>query len=301
MFRGTDRLYRTTDKVFSVVACAGCRLVRLHPWPTPEELQTYYPENYWFSPQQDATTRAEEAYRRFVLRDHVNFAVRALESSSEKGPVLDVGCGGGLFLHMLKERGYSVAGLDFSVDAAAVAWKVQGVPVVCADFARAPLAEESCAAVTMYHVVEHLYDPAAYLDAAMRVLKPDGRLIVQVPNASSWQSLLLGENWSGADVPRHLINFRASDLEVLLDNCGFEVVRWKHFSLRDNPAGLATSLMPALDPMARRIRGIKETADARLFKNLAYFGLMLACIPFALLEAACCAGSTVMVEARKKR
>ncbi len=109
----------------------------------------------------------------------------------------------------------------------------------------------------MFHVLEHLYEPHAYMEAAHELLRPDGRLVIQVPNAASWQFLLLGENWSGLDVPRHLLTFRASDLEVLLDRCGFEAVRYKYFSLRDNPAGLATSLAPWLDPMARRVRGVR--------------------------------------------
>ena len=92
----------------------------------------------------------------------------------------------------------------------------------------------------MFHVLEHLYDPASYLDAAHQLLRPDGRLIIQVPNAACWQFLLLGERWNGIDVPRHLIDFRLRDVDTLLDSCGFEVLRHKHFSLRDNPAGLAT-------------------------------------------------------------
>ena len=152
----------------------------------------------------------------------------------------------------------------------------------------------------MFHVLEHLYDPAAYIEAAHALLGPHGRLIVQVPNAASWQFLMLGENWIGVDVPRHLLTFRASDLEALLDRCGFEVVRRKFFSLRDNPAGLATSLAPWLDPMARRLRKIGEAPNVRLFKDLLYFCLVAACLPLTLLEAACRAGSTIMVEARKR-
>jgi hypothetical protein len=132
------------------------------------------------------------------------------------------------------------------------------------------------------------------------LLRPDGRLILQVPNASSWQFLLFGKNWNGVDVPRHLINFKQKDLDALLDACGFEVLRHKHFSLRDNPAGLATSLAPGLDPMARRVRGLEETGAMKLLKDAAYFGLVLASIPFTIVEAACRAGSTIMIEARKK-
>jgi hypothetical protein len=88
-------------------------------------------------------------------------------------------------------------------------------------------------------------------------------------------------------------------MEILLDRSGFEILRVKHFSLRDNPAGLATSLAPGLDPMARRVRGLAETSRERLVKDLVYFALVVAATPFALLEAACRAGSTVMIEARK--
>lgn len=300
LFEATDRLYQTTRKRFRVIECRYCRLLRLDPRPAPGELSRYYPDNYWFFEGRDAASRLAEAYRRFVLRDHVRFVRRALEGCGEDGLVLDVGCGGGLFLAMLRDGGQRVAGLDFSCDAAIVAWRRQAVPVVCASLARAPFAPASCAAVTMFHVLEHLYDPASYLEAAHRLLKPEGRLVVQVPNASSWQFFLLGENWSGLDVPRHLIDFRQRDLEVLLDQCGFEIVRFKHFSLRDNPAGFATSLAPGLDPMARRVRRIAESPRQAMAKNLLYFALTAGCLPFALMEAACGRGATVMVEARKK-
>jgi hypothetical protein len=52
--------------------------------------------------------------------------------------------------------------------------------------------------------------------------------------------------------------------------------------------------------MARLIRGTKEKPWLAFAKNLAYFGLVLASVPFALLEAACGAGSSIMIEARKK-
>lgn len=300
MFRATDRLYRTTDKEFAVIECLHCRLMRLYPWPTPGELRQYYPEEYWFAPGDTTAERLEQQYRRFVLRDHVRFVERALADSEEDGIILDVGCGGGLFLKMMAERGARVVGLDFSLDAGVVAWRRNAVPVVCATLSRPPFPPESCAVLTMFHVLEHLYDPASYLEAAHRLLRPDGRLIVQVPNAACWQFLLFGENWNGVDVPRHLFNFRKTDLDALLDACGFEVLHTKHFSLRDNPAGLASSLAPSLDPMARRLRRVHETPRRQLFNDLLYFALLVAGLPLTLLEAACRAGSTIMVEARKK-
>lgn len=299
LFTSTDRLYRTTTERFQVVRCAHCGLMRLEPRPSPERVRQYYPGNYWFAPDGTAAGRLEEAYRRLVLRDHVGFVRQAVEAAGVPGPVLDVGCGGGLFLGMMRERGFRVVGLDFSPDAAGVAWRRNAVPAVCGNLACAPLAAGSCAAVTMFHVVEHLHDPRAYLQAAHALLRPGGRLVVQVPNAACWQFRLLGARWTGVDVPRHLIDFRAEDVAALIASCGFEVVRRKHFSLRDNPAGLASSVAPGLDPMARRIRRIPESGAGKLAKDLLYLALVGASLPFAALEAACGAGSTVMVEARK--
>jgi SAM-dependent methyltransferase len=275
--------------------------MRLHPWPSDGELRTYYPDEYWFAPAGGAVGHLEELYRRLVLCDHIRFVEAAIQHAGAGGLVLDVGCGGGLLAGMLAERGVRVAGLDSSLNAARIAWHRKGAPAVCGDLASAPFARESCAVITMFHVVEHLYDPGAYLAAAHELLKPDGRLVVQAPNAACWQFRLFGERWNGLDAPRHLIDFRQSDLDRLLARCGFEPVRHKYFSLRDNPAGLATTLAPSLDPMARRVRQAEESGAARLFKNLAYLALAMASVPFAAIEAAFRAGSTVMVEARKKR
>jgi len=319
LFAATDRLYATTSRVFQIVECGQCRLIRLHPQPTPQELRDYYPADYWVEPEATVTDRFQKFYRRMVLRDHLRFAERAIRESEAPGIVLDVGCGSGVFLKRLAEREEKsgragkigraedgeggrrkVVGLDFAVDAATATWRHSGVPAICATLSRAPFASSSCAAITMFHVLEHLYDPGSYLRAAHELLAPGGRLIVQVPNAASWQFLLFGERWKELEVPRHLVHFRRQDLEALLDHCGFEILRSKHFSLRDNPQGMAVSLAPRLDPTGRRLRRVPETPRMCLSKDLAFFALLAACLPFTLLEAACHAGSTVMIEARKK-
>ena len=306
LFAATDRLYAATGRVFQIVECHKCRLIRLHPQPTSHQLRRYYPTGFWSKPKSAITDRLEALYRRFVLRDHLRFTERALRESEAPGMVLDVGCGNGMFLKMLAGRGgragrarRTVVGLDFAVDAAVAAWERSAVPAVCGTLSKAPFEAGSCAAITMFNVLERLFDPASYLCAARELLAPDGRLVVQVPNAASWQFLLFGERWNGLEVPRRLVHFRLKDLETLLKKCGFEILRSKHFSLRDNPRGMAVSLAPRLDPTGRRLRGVIESPRLRLSKDLAFGALVGACLPFTLLEAACCAGSTVMIEARK--
>src|ERR1051325_6330436 len=130
VFPASDRPHRATRKQFHVVACAACGLLRLDPPPAASELGGYYPATYWFAPDQSTAGTLEETWRRLVLRDHVRFVVRALAESGARGPVLDVGCGGGLFLRMLRDHGYFGIGLDSSAGAASVAWKQNGVPVL---------------------------------------------------------------------------------------------------------------------------------------------------------------------------
>jgi SAM-dependent methyltransferase len=296
LFTAGDRLYRTTEERFGVVACRDCGMVRLSP--PPADPRRYYPETYWFASGENVASRLEEFYRRVVLRDHIGFALPALRSAP--GPALDVGCGGALLLRLLRERGVKGFGLDISARAAALAWKRNGAPVVCGLLPEAPLRPGACGAVMMYHVLEHLPEPKAYLDAAAALLARGGRLIVQVPNAACWQLRVFGRRWNGLDVPRHLHDYRSGDVLRLLEGSGFEVLRVKHFSLRDNPAGLATTLAPGLDPMARRVRGANESGAGRLARDLVYFALVVAAMPLAMLEAAFRAGATVMLDARKR-
>jgi SAM-dependent methyltransferase len=273
LFRATDRLYRVTPKEFYVVECGGCRLIRLYPWPEPSELQDYHRRARPDSPQ------VPRAFERLALSDHVRFVSSAVQRPAR---LLDVGCAaGGLFARMLSERGYQCVVAAYSCDTAAV-------PVVRCDLASAPFAPGTFKAVTMFHVLEHLYDPSSHLHAAHRLLQRDGKLIVQASNAASWQFLLFGESWSGLDVPRRLVSFRTRDLDSLIESCGFEILRHKHFALRDNPSSLALTLAPSL----ARSTGLR--------RDVTFAMLYLAALPITALEAACRAGAAVIVEARKR-
>ena len=296
LFSGADRLYRTTSRRFQVVECGHCRLLQLYPRPSAEEQKAYYPERYWWAPDDSAVSRLESLYRDLVLADHVRFVWPGVE---ERQPVLDVGCGGGSFLAALRRRGARVVGMDLAAQAAGVAWRRHSVPALSGLAHQAPFRPGAFGAVTLFHVLEHLSAPHELLAGVHSLLRDDGRLYIQVPNAACWQFLLLGELWSGIDIPRHLVHFRAEDITGLVENSGFRVLRTKFFSLRDNPAGLATSLAPSLEPMARRVRGVREGAVTRLVRHALYLGLVAAAAPFTALEAACGAGSTVMIEAVK--
>ena len=122
---------------------------------------------------------------------------------------------------MMRARGFRVVGLDFSRDAAAIAWRRQQVPAVCGVLEHAPLRPGGFAAITMFHVLEHVHDPRAY---RRRGAPPTGagrpadragaqRRLLAVPPARPRLERL--------DVPRHLFDFRDRDVERLLESVRF--------------------------------------------------------------------------------
>ena len=294
LFQAPDRFDTAKGRRFHVIECSRCALIRLDPMPDAEEIASFYPPSYWWEADRSAAGRLAEMYRRLVLLDHVHFVTHNIDRS---GPILDVGCGGGSLVDALRRRGLKAYGLDPSGIAAGCAKSNYGLTVTQGTLPDAPFAAGTFSTITLCHVLEHVRNPMPMLEELAWLLKPGGKLFVQVPNAACWQFLLLGKRWSGLDVPRHLVHFRSIDLEDLLEATGFEIRRRKFFSLRDNPAGLATSIWPALDPAVRRMRGVRENASLRILKDLSYLALTFAAAPFTLLEAAGAAGSTVMIEA----
>src|SRR5260370_19427235 len=105
--------------------------------------------------------------------------MRAVEDSGEKGLLVDVGCGGGLLLRMLRERGLPVLGLETSLPAATSACKRNGVAVVCGALSESPVERVSCAAVTVFHVLEHLANPVSYVRSAIDPLPTRHHLLRQ--------------------------------------------------------------------------------------------------------------------------
>jgi len=154
--------------------------------------------------------------------------------------------------------------------------------------------------ITMFHVLEHLPRPKQALRWASQLLKPAGTLIVQVPNAASLQARVFRGAWYGLDVPRHVINFTPKSLDIVLGETGLEFRRVSRFSLRDNPASIASSIALRLDPMSRRCRGLDSHPLVRVFTEAAYFSVVLLVLAPALIESTLGFGGTIWAYAKKK-
>jgi 2-polyprenyl-3-methyl-5-hydroxy-6-metoxy-1,4-benzoquinol methylase len=304
---GGDWLFESTPERFTLHSCESCRCLFLNPMPKEEEIAGFYPDQYWWSASNSqrggALKKLESVYRKLALGDHVSFIVRAAENRAGLH-LLDVGCGSGTLLGMLKQRGFQSIGIDFSAEAARVAETENGVRVVVGSLDQASFPAESFDIVTMFHAIEHVPNPRTVLAEVSRILKPGGALILQAPNIDSWQFKAFGARWYGLDIPRHVIDYSKDSLLKLLDGCGFVPRRIKHFNLRDNAPALASSLFPSLDPVSRgvrnRQRGVRESAPGEWLRRLGYLSVVICSYPFAMLESAVGRGATIMIDARRE-
>lgn len=298
-----DRLFGLASGNFRLHRCPSCGCIFQHPLPDPAAIASFYPREYWWSGNLQAGPtgvihRMERAYREFVALDHVRFLERCGAGSNGRS-LLDIGCGGGLFLHLARKRGYSPHGMDASAQAVAVAQSQYNLPVRQGEIGSPVWEGTRFDFITMFHVLEHLIDPGMALAYARELLLPGGSLILQVPNVASYQARLFGARWYGLDVPRHLINFTPRSLALLLDGAGFKYRVAQKFSLRDNPAAMASSLAISLDPIGRRVRGKRAGAIVEGALEFGYLGLTLVALVPTWIESVCGHSATIWVHARR--
>jgi SAM-dependent methyltransferase len=218
---------------FQVVRC-GCGLAFLDPRPTLEDIAKVYPSDY--SPHAARTVTVARWQRTRSGRERASTLARVEAAIREyisfhffpawrgDGRVLDVGCGAGSVLDVLKELGWTTHGVDV------------GANVVEAIGRRGHIARQGVAeaidfpdasfdVVMLSHVLEHTFSPRKALAEARRVLRPGGQLLVAVPNFGSLQARVFRRFWASLDVPRHLYQFTPRTLRRYLEESGFHSVR----------------------------------------------------------------------------
>lgn len=216
----TTRDYRhQIPGIFHIVRCADCGLTFLNPRPTQESIGSFYPDDY--SPYAE-TELTPERHRYFC--DRIGM-IQAEVGSLEDKRILDVGCGTGAFLHLLRTCGATVWGLDPSPKAAKTAQEVYGVEVEVSNCSSAHLPPNEYDVVTMWHVLEHCHNPLASLSNIRQALKPKGLLLIQVPNTDALLLRVFGGRFARLEPPLHLYHFVAATLRRCLANTGFRCIR----------------------------------------------------------------------------
>jgi len=160
-----------------------------------------------------------------VLGQRAGYGYSQFPRWREGGRALDVGCGSGQFLALLKKHGWETAGVDVSAAAAAAAERAYGISVTVGEIAACRPEHGRFDFINMSHVIEHMYDPLAGLRSAKELLSRGGEIYVETPNAASHNSKVMGSYWYPWDAPRHLYLFDPVTLRLLARNAGLVMRR----------------------------------------------------------------------------
>ena len=220
---GEDFEYQTSPDTFLAMRCRGCGLVYLNPRPSLDDLSRIYPPDYHafeFSPEHYGLVY--KVRRRLEARRLLSWC-RNLRDDAR---ILDVGCGDGFHLRLLRDfgkPGWRLEGVDLderAVEAAARA----GLIVHKGSVEQLDLPQTAYDLALLIQTLEHVDDPPGVLRAVRALLRPGGRLVVVTDNTRSLDfELFKGRHWGGYHFPRHWNLFSPYTLRALAGKVEMEV------------------------------------------------------------------------------
>jgi SAM-dependent methyltransferase len=221
--RGEDFEYHTSPDTFSAVRCNSCGLIYLNPRPTISEFEKFYPPTYHaynFSKKDFGfvyTVRSWLEARR--LLDHCR-------NLPDDANILDVGCGDGFHLGLLRrfgKRSWNLEGIDIDKEAVDRASEL-GLKVYVGSVDEMDLPNENYDLVLLIMSIEHVEYPDKVLRRINKLLKKGGRAVIVTDNTDTIDFQLFRKHyWGGYHFPRHLQLFDRRSLSKLAEKTGFEV------------------------------------------------------------------------------
>jgi 2-polyprenyl-3-methyl-5-hydroxy-6-metoxy-1,4-benzoquinol methylase len=210
-----------------------------HPVPTPKELSRLYRAGTYRAPGGQRFPGPIEALVSLSRRRRK----ARIERFAHPGTLLDVGCGRGLFLHVMRGGGWRAYGTEYDDESAVAARQTYGLDVRTGNLDGAGFPPGFFDVITMSHVLEHLPDPAVSVEQCRRLLRPGGLFVVAVPNLSSLQASVGKRCWFHLDPPHHLFHFTEEGLLALLERARLRVREVRRFDLEYDPFGWLQTLL----------------------------------------------------------
>ena len=214
--------YFLSQETFQLYKCDHCGLLFTVPRPDSGQIGKYYQSEKYYSHQQNNkgfVPRIYEIVKSFNIKKKGIYAVGGLT----QGKLLDIGCGVGDFLCHVKRMGWEVVGIEPSSAAKAIAEVRLGFPPLDPSES-SNLPDHSFDVITMWHVLEHIDDLKFQISELNRLLKPNGRLIIALPNYQSFDCQYYNDKWAAWDVPRHLNHFSPDAIRSIINSVGIDFV-----------------------------------------------------------------------------
>ncbi len=219
--------YTVSGKAFTIFQCRQCQGAFTQDVPGQDEIGPYYASENYISHSDTQQGFINKAYH--MVRSRTLVQKRKMLQSitqKDKGTIADIGCGTGAFLDTMQQVGWQITGFEPDETARQNAKRLYNIsPLPSPEIYNQPA--ESFDAVTMWHVLEHVHELHAYIEQVKKILKPNGRFVVAVPNYTSADAAQYQQYWAAYDVPRHLYHFSPASMTQLMKQHGLQVIATK--------------------------------------------------------------------------
>ena len=219
--------YTVTGESFLIFQCNNCSAAFTQDVPAQETIGRYYASENYISHSDTSKgliNRIYHAVRKKTLQQKKYLIEHA--TGILTGTILDIGCGTGAFLYTMQQAAWQITGLEPDETARRKAKEIHSInPIPSGELFHLP--ENNFDAITMWHVLEHVHQLHEYIAQIKLLLKPDGRLVVAVPNYTSTDALQYQQYWAAFDVPRHLYHFSPASMKALMAQHGLQVIETK--------------------------------------------------------------------------
>ena len=183
------------------------------PQPSPENLGKYYESTDYISHTDSKRSLFEKAYH-FVKGIALENKLNLINNCSvTKGNLLDIGAGTGDFLLTAKQNSWNTIGVEPSEKAKGIAIN-KGIQF---SDSTQELESHSFDVITMWHVLEHVPNLEIQIKELKRLVKPNGTIIIAVPNYKSYDANYYGKFWAAFDVPIHFWHFSKKAIQLLFE------------------------------------------------------------------------------------
>lgn len=192
------------------------------PQPSKEDLPRYYESEDYISHTDTKRNLFEKVYhlvRTISLKRKLKLINKL---SKDSKTLLDVGCGTGDFLLTAKQNGWNIKGIEPNDQAREIA-NTKTNNAVSNIEGLLDLEKHSFDVITLWHVLEHLPNLEEHVQLFQSLLKPNGRLVIAVPNFKSYDANYYKSFWAAYDVPRHLWHFSRTSISKLFSKYDMEV------------------------------------------------------------------------------
>ena len=188
------------------------------PQPSEKELSKYYQSEDYISHTDANKSLIEKAYQ--IIKKHaLKNKLQLLNSlNTENKTLLDIGSGTGDFLSVCEKGNWEVTGVEPNLKARNFSsYKLHNKSTNKIKSDLSEIKNTKFDVITLWHVLEHIPNLEEYIYQLKQLLKPNGFLIIAVPNYKSFDAKHYKEFWAAYDVPRHLWHFSKNSIKVLFE------------------------------------------------------------------------------------